>query len=131
MCSVYLHVNVDCFFPLKCHLCFFFKDPDLQVKVIRKDSSNSWAQLSCHSSCHRPDRSSYVWYRNGKKIQGETSSSYSDYFSSSDSYSCAVRGQEAFPSPPVCEFASCTYTLTSQYSNNFKCNCTGILQIFM
>uniref|UniRef100_A0A671W449 Ig-like domain-containing protein n=1 Tax=Sparus aurata TaxID=8175 RepID=A0A671W449_SPAAU len=49
-----------------------------------------------------PDRSSYIWYKNGQKIQSETSPTYSVYYNSTDSYSCAVKGHEDFPSPPVC-----------------------------
>ncbi|XP_044046471.1 B-cell receptor CD22-like isoform X2 [Siniperca chuatsi] len=76
-------------------------DPDLQVQVSRSQYSN-WAELQCHSRCHLPDRPSYVWYKNGQMIQAETSSSYSVSFGSADSYSCAVKGLEDFPSPSVC-----------------------------
>ncbi|XP_044047684.1 B-cell receptor CD22-like isoform X2 [Siniperca chuatsi] len=75
---------------------------DLQVLVRRSSSSSSWASLLCHSSCRLPDRPSYVWYKNGQMIQAETSSSYSGYLDSADSYSCAVKGLEDFPSPSVC-----------------------------
>ncbi|XP_044047682.1 B-cell receptor CD22-like isoform X10 [Siniperca chuatsi] len=76
-------------------------DPDLQVQVSRSQYSN-WAMLQCHSRCRLPDRPSYVWYKNGQMIQAETSSSYSGYLGSADSYSCAVKGLEDFPSPSVC-----------------------------
>ncbi|XP_076583696.1 B-cell receptor CD22-like [Chaetodon auriga] len=76
---------------------------DLQVK--EGHSSNSgW--IICHSVCDRPHHSSYIWYRNGEKIQRETSYSSYYYYSSShnsaDSYSCALSGHEDFPSPSVC-----------------------------
>ncbi|XP_036953180.1 B-cell receptor CD22-like [Acanthopagrus latus] len=74
---------------------------DLQVQVSRS-SHSSWRDLKCHSSCRLPDRSSYIWYRNGQKIQSQTSSNYSVYYTYVDSYSCAVEGREDFPSPPVC-----------------------------
>ncbi|XP_073331781.1 B-cell receptor CD22-like [Pagrus major] len=73
---------------------------DLQVKVSGSTHS-SWRDLKCHSSCHLPDRSSYIWYKRGQKIQSQTSSTYSNYFNYADSYSCAVKGHEDFPSPPV------------------------------
>ena len=66
----------------------------------------TWAELKCHSSCRLPDRSSYIWYKNGMKILRETSSSYSADFNTADSYSCAVEGHEDFHSLSVCEFSS-------------------------
>nr|XP_033945003.1 B-cell receptor CD22-like [Pseudochaenichthys georgianus] len=74
--------------------------PDVQVQVSRLYIS--WVELQCRSSCHLPDRPSFLWYKNGQKIREETSSSYSDYFLPADSYSCAVRGHEDFPAPSVC-----------------------------
>ncbi|XP_036952844.1 carcinoembryonic antigen-related cell adhesion molecule 5-like isoform X6 [Acanthopagrus latus] len=76
-------------------------DPDLQVQVSRS-SYSGWRDLKCHSSCRLPDRSSYIWYRNGQKIPSQTSSTYSNFFNYADSISCAVEGHEDFPSPPVC-----------------------------
>uniref|UniRef100_A0A671VX57 Ig-like domain-containing protein n=2 Tax=Sparus aurata TaxID=8175 RepID=A0A671VX57_SPAAU len=73
---------------------------DLQVKVTKLPSSPP--ELNCHSSCRLPDRSSYIWYNNGQKIQSQTSSTYTVNFNSADSHSCAVEGHEDFPSPPVC-----------------------------
>ncbi|XP_030284101.1 B-cell receptor CD22-like [Sparus aurata] len=73
---------------------------DLQVKVGRSSYSGK-RELKCHSSCRLPARSSYIWYKNGQKIQSQTSSTYSYHFNSVDSYSCAVKGHEDFPSPPV------------------------------
>ncbi|XP_036953192.1 B-cell receptor CD22-like [Acanthopagrus latus] len=80
---------------------------DLQVQVSRS-SHSSWRDLKCHSSCRLPDRSSYIWYRNGQKIPSQTSSTYSVHYTYADSYSCAVEGREDFPSPPVCvEYTTC------------------------
>ncbi|XP_045887266.1 hemicentin-1-like [Micropterus dolomieu] len=59
-----------------------------------------WAQVKCHSSCHLSDQTSYIWYKNGQKIDKEAPS-YSDYFYSADSYSCALTGHVDFPSPSV------------------------------
>ncbi|XP_037620176.1 B-cell receptor CD22-like isoform X2 [Sebastes umbrosus] len=74
---------------------------DLQVKVSRSDihESNSRTELKCQSSCRHPVN--YVWYKNGQKIRGQTSASYSGYHNLADIFSCAVRGSEAFPSPSV------------------------------
>ncbi|XP_051241620.1 B-cell receptor CD22-like isoform X2 [Dicentrarchus labrax] len=86
----------------------------LQVLVSGTSWLSYWAKLKCQSSCRLPDHPSYVWYKNGQKIPTETSSSYSGYFDSADSYSCAVKGHEDSPSPSVCVFdQSCnrvTYT---------------------
>ncbi|XP_037620241.1 B-cell receptor CD22-like isoform X2 [Sebastes umbrosus] len=68
------------------------------LTVQMKGSSSNW--LECHSNCPLPDRPSYIWYKNGQEVQAETSSSYSG-FSYEDNYSCAVKGYEDFPSPPV------------------------------
>ncbi|GLD67823.1 hemicentin-1-like isoform X1 [Lates japonicus] len=75
-------------------------NPALQVQVRR--SYSLWTVLFCNSTCHLSDRPSYIWYKNGQKIQGETTSSYADYFYPEDSVSCAVIGHEDFPSPSVC-----------------------------
>ncbi|XP_038560048.1 uncharacterized protein LOC119892017 [Micropterus salmoides] len=45
---------------------------DLQVQVSRSKYS-PWAELKCHSSCRLPGHPSYIWYKNGQKIQEETS----------------------------------------------------------
>ncbi|XP_030284207.1 B-cell receptor CD22-like [Sparus aurata] len=78
----------------------WFDSEDFQVKVGRSSYSGK-RELKCHSSCRLPARSSYIWYKNGQKIQSQTSSTYSYHFNSVDSYSCAVKGHEDFPSPPV------------------------------
>ncbi|XP_026215370.1 titin-like [Anabas testudineus] len=76
-------------------------DPDLQVLVWRFSSTKVW--LKCYSSCRLPDHSSYIWYKNGEKINEnqEEISQHSLYYIG-DSYSCALRGHEDFPSPSVC-----------------------------
>ncbi|XP_033945283.1 uncharacterized protein [Pseudochaenichthys georgianus] len=74
-------------------------DPDLKVQV--QVHSSSWSKLQCYTSCRLPHGSSYIWYENGRKMAKETFS-YSVYFGFASSYSCAVRGHEDFPSPPVC-----------------------------
>ncbi|KAL7405161.1 hypothetical protein ABVT39_024708 [Epinephelus coioides] len=71
---------------------------DLDLKVSRSSSSSS---LQCHSSCHLPDHTSYIWYKNGQKIKEDTSPYVYFSYDSADSYSCAVKGCENFPSPSV------------------------------
>ncbi|XP_036953138.1 basement membrane-specific heparan sulfate proteoglycan core protein-like [Acanthopagrus latus] len=73
---------------------------DLQVQVHDVQQGFSRTILKCQSSC-LPDVSSYIWYKSGQKIQ-EGKSSYSSHIYPTDSYSCALKGREDFPSPPVC-----------------------------
>ncbi|XP_037620128.1 B-cell receptor CD22-like isoform X4 [Sebastes umbrosus] len=87
----------------------FVTGPGLTVKRL---SSSKW--LKCLNSCPLPDRPSYIWYKNGQEIQAGTSSYYLGS-KNEDSYSCAVKGYEDFPSPPECHYgpSSCnrvTYT---------------------
>ncbi|XP_038568287.1 uncharacterized protein LOC119898164 isoform X2 [Micropterus salmoides] len=97
---------------------------DLQVQVIRStDYTYNQADLLCYSSCRLPDHSSYIWYKNGQKIQTETSSSYSDYFDSADSYSCAVKGLEGFPSLSVCVYGQICNRVT--YTDRSICAVKG------
>ncbi|XP_054482759.1 sialoadhesin-like, partial [Anoplopoma fimbria] len=76
---------------------------DLQVQVNRLAVYQYYnrAELTCQSSCLPPGHPYYVWYKNGQKIWRQTSISYSDIFYPSNSISCAVRGDEGFPSPSV------------------------------
>ncbi|XP_070847589.1 uncharacterized protein [Chaetodon trifascialis] len=75
---------------------------DLQVQVFRsiRHKGRIRTELKCHSSC-QPDQASYIWYKNGQKIQ-EATPSYSAYIHPADSYSCALKGHEDFPSPSKC-----------------------------
>ncbi|XP_045931695.1 B-cell receptor CD22-like [Micropterus dolomieu] len=76
---------------------------DLQVQVIRSTVYKNYteAELLCHSSCRLPDRSSYVWFKNGQKMERVETSSYKDQFYHGDIISCAVKGHEDFCSPSV------------------------------
>ncbi|XP_030284673.1 uncharacterized protein LOC115588301 [Sparus aurata] len=78
---------------------------DLQVRVDRSHvfPSELWARLMCHSSCRLRGRLLYVWYKNRRIIQGQTSSYYSDSITPTDSFSCAVEGHENLRSRPLCE----------------------------
>ncbi|XP_069386280.1 Fc receptor-like protein 2 isoform X2 [Paralichthys olivaceus] len=74
---------------------------DLHVQVNRPVEGYYYnnAKLKCQSSCRLPDHLTYVWYKNQqKKIEG---ASYSDWFDSADTVSCAVKGLEDFHSPSM------------------------------
>ncbi|XP_051801940.1 B-cell receptor CD22-like [Acanthochromis polyacanthus] len=71
---------------------------DLRVNV--PNSSSSWKTLTCHSDCLLPDHSTYVWYKNGRDT-GIATRSHSVDFQYRDSFSCALRGFEDFPSASV------------------------------
>ncbi|XP_070771473.1 Fc receptor-like protein 2 [Enoplosus armatus] len=71
------------------------------LQVSRSETKRG--ELECQSRCHPPGHPFYVWYKNGQKTPKETYFSYySDYFSYTESYSCAVKEHEDFPSPSVC-----------------------------
>ncbi|XP_068560473.1 B-cell receptor CD22-like isoform X2 [Cebidichthys violaceus] len=76
---------------------------DLQIQVSRLHvyGSYNWAEMKCQSSCRPPGHHHYIWYKNRQNIQTQTSISYSGNFNPADIFSCAVRGYEDFPSPPV------------------------------
>ncbi|XP_073331801.1 B-cell receptor CD22-like [Pagrus major] len=80
---------------------FITYQEDLQVMVNSLQASTRWVVLMCHSSCHLSGRLHYVWYKNGRIGQGQSSYYYSDYFNPADSFSCAVEGHENSRSPPL------------------------------
>ncbi|XP_034094428.1 transmembrane and immunoglobulin domain-containing protein 1-like [Gymnodraco acuticeps] len=70
---------------------------DLQVQVSRSGSSTL---LQCLNSCP-PGHTSYIWFKNGQEVKEDTSP-YADFsYGSADSYSCALKGLEDFPSLSV------------------------------
>ncbi|XP_041658443.1 sialoadhesin-like isoform X2 [Cheilinus undulatus] len=75
----------------------------LQVKVMKitTQQSSTEAELRCHSSCSEADRLSYVWFRNGQKVTGESKSTTKIRYDLEDEISCALQGHERFPSPSV------------------------------
>ncbi|KAK0144993.1 Sialic acid-binding Ig-like lectin 5 [Merluccius polli] len=75
---------------------------DLQVKVIPSTTS-SRLTLECHSAYGAADNQTFIWYKNGQSVRGVSTRSYSDFFKSEDSFSCAVEGHERFHSPLVCK----------------------------
>ncbi|RVE76669.1 hypothetical protein OJAV_G00011120 [Oryzias javanicus] len=99
---------------------------DLQVKIQTKSwcsGGSCWFEILCQSRCSLPPSSSYVWYRNGKKITDTTQQKYSDYFYSLYSVSCAVRGHESLHSPLVCVYGHSCYKVS--YSERSICAFRG------
>ncbi|KAK2817470.1 hypothetical protein Q5P01_025661 [Channa striata] len=97
---------------------------DLEVQVSKSHpiSYPSWAKLTCHSSCHLPVNPSYIWFNKGLKTQ-QDKASFEQYFDWSDSYSCAVKGFEQFPSPSVCVKDESCYRVT--YTHRSICAFRG------
>uniref|UniRef100_A0A3P8STU7 B-cell receptor CD22 n=1 Tax=Amphiprion percula TaxID=161767 RepID=A0A3P8STU7_AMPPE len=78
------------------------KDPQLQVHVSRSvNRFPTWTELTCQSSCQRPDYPSYNWYNNNVKVLEGKTYLHLQAFGPSDSYYCAVQGQEHFRSHAV------------------------------
>ncbi|XP_030599853.1 B-cell receptor CD22-like [Archocentrus centrarchus] len=98
----------------------------LTVTALHVDTSSyyNWAKLTCQSSCRLPNRPSFIWYKNGQKIYGQTNMYlYPEIPNPSDSYSCAASGHEALPSPSVCvQGDSCNRV---NYSNRNICAFKG------
>ncbi|XP_041640770.1 sialoadhesin-like [Cheilinus undulatus] len=95
------------------------KVPDLKVQ-----RTYSWSklELKCLSSCLLPHHVSYVWYKNGHKISAEESS-YSAEYVYEDSYSCALKGYEDFPSPLYCYYDSLCNKV--KYTHRTICSSRG------
>uniref|UniRef100_A0A3B5AAG2 Ig-like domain-containing protein n=1 Tax=Stegastes partitus TaxID=144197 RepID=A0A3B5AAG2_9TELE len=85
---------------------------DLQVSRSPIRDSRS-VELKCQSSCPLPDHQPYVWYSNGRIIEGQTSQSYLSHFDSLNKISCAVSGHEKSTSPSVLVKAPWDVTYTS------------------
>ncbi|XP_062241320.1 hemicentin-1-like [Platichthys flesus] len=77
-------------------------DHQLQVHVRRSTTypSSTWTELTCHRRCQLPDHLSYVWYNNNKPV-GRKKYFHLRHFNPEDSYHCAIKGQERFPSPTL------------------------------
>ncbi|KAG7220292.1 hypothetical protein INR49_018284 [Caranx melampygus] len=79
----------------------------LQVsRVIGAHQSHAEAKLKCVSSCSPTGLFIFVWFKNGEKVQEETSSSYTSNFGLGDDISCALRGYEDHRSASVCSAKS-------------------------
>lgn len=76
----------------------------IHVNTVEVNQSSTKAELSCRSSCSEP---SYVWFKNGQNVfEG---ASYKGYFNPGDSISCALKGNEDYRSPLLCEFTSLSH----------------------
>nr|XP_046189521.1 basement membrane-specific heparan sulfate proteoglycan core protein-like isoform X3 [Oncorhynchus gorbuscha] len=73
---------------------------DLQVKVT--SAAEGQKTLTCSTTCTLTDNPTYIWYRNGQRLDESTSLQYSVNNSYSDSYSCAVKSHEDVQAPAVC-----------------------------
>ncbi|KAM9490033.1 sialic acid-binding Ig-like lectin 6 isoform 1-T1 [Salvelinus alpinus] len=62
---------------------------DLQVKV-----TTTWLSttLTCSTTCTLTGNPTYIWYRNSKIVQEDSSPMFSVYFNTEDSFYCAVNG---------------------------------------
>uniref|UniRef100_A0A8C7JUY4 B-cell receptor CD22 n=2 Tax=Oncorhynchus kisutch TaxID=8019 RepID=A0A8C7JUY4_ONCKI len=75
--------------------------------------------LTCSNTCTLSDNPNptYIWYKNGHRLDKHISQQYRIHIYSSDIYSCAVKGHEDLLSPAVCVHGlSClnvTYTKRS------------------
>ncbi|XP_047197618.1 sialoadhesin-like, partial [Hippoglossus stenolepis] len=67
-------------------------DPDVQVIW-----SPIGPTLTCHSSCLLSGRPSFVWYKNGTEIHGETSPTFRGFLHPENSYSCAYELHHSSP----------------------------------
>uniref|UniRef100_A0A674CK77 Ig-like domain-containing protein n=1 Tax=Salmo trutta TaxID=8032 RepID=A0A674CK77_SALTR len=90
---------------------------DLQVKV----TTTWWSTtLTCSTTCTLTGNSTYIWYRNSKIVQEDSSPSYSVYFKTEDSFYCAVKG---INSPAVSVRAQSYFHLT--YTHQRICTLKG------
>uniref|UniRef100_A0A3P9N637 Ig-like domain-containing protein n=1 Tax=Poecilia reticulata TaxID=8081 RepID=A0A3P9N637_POERE len=73
----------------------------LHVQVMKSENKDVYvsAELSCGSSCSA-GLHSFIWIRNGEKIQNENQTVSVPVYSG-DTYSCALEGFDEFPSPSV------------------------------
>ncbi|XP_063739734.1 sialic acid-binding Ig-like lectin 10 isoform X1 [Eleginops maclovinus] len=74
----------------------------VQVITVSVNQSDTFAELKCHSSCLS---ASYVWFKSGEKITTTNNNtyiySYKGQLNHKDNITCAFKGHEDFPSPPV------------------------------
>ncbi|XP_060923486.1 B-cell receptor CD22-like, partial [Limanda limanda] len=67
-------------------------DPDVQVIC-----SPIGPTLTCQSSCLLSGRPSFVWYKNGTEIPGETSPTFKGFLHPENSYSCSYEHHHSSP----------------------------------
>ncbi|XP_071032205.1 Fc receptor-like protein 5 isoform X2 [Oncorhynchus clarkii lewisi] len=101
----------------------------LQVKVT--PAAEGQKTLTCSTTCTLTDNPTYIWYKNGQRLDEPTSQQPSSnmlmvWDSTVDIYSCAVEGHEALRSPVVCFQVKVTPEQFSEY-NTLTCITTCVL----
>uniref|UniRef100_A0A8C7MYF6 Ig-like domain-containing protein n=2 Tax=Oncorhynchus kisutch TaxID=8019 RepID=A0A8C7MYF6_ONCKI len=94
---------------------------DLQVKVT--PAAEGQKTLTCSTTCTLTDNPTYIWYRNGQRLDESTSLQYSVNNSYSDSYSCAVKSHEDIQAPAVCVVGESCMNVT--YTHQSICALKG------
>ncbi|XP_052384010.1 B-cell receptor CD22-like isoform X6 [Oncorhynchus keta] len=94
---------------------------DLQVKVT--PAAEGQKTLTCSTTCTLTDNPTYIWYRNGQRLDESTSLQYSVNSSYSDSYSCAVKSHEDIQAPAVCVVGESCMNVT--YTHQSICALKG------
>ncbi|XP_070965586.1 sialoadhesin-like [Oncorhynchus clarkii lewisi] len=102
---------------------------DLQVKVT--PAAEGQKTLTCITTCTLTDNPTYIWYKNGQRLDEPTSQQHSSnmlvvWDSTVDIYSCAVEGHEALHSPVVCFQVKVTPKQYAMYKT-LTCSTTCIL----
>uniref|UniRef100_A0A4W5MJ32 Ig-like domain-containing protein n=1 Tax=Hucho hucho TaxID=62062 RepID=A0A4W5MJ32_9TELE len=94
----------------------------LQVKVTGGHQDKT---LTCSATCTLTDNPNptYIWYKNGQRLDEPTSLQYSVNSYYSDSYSCAVKGHEDHHSPAVCVLGESCMNVT--YTHQSICAMKG------
>ncbi|XP_045546870.1 sialoadhesin [Salmo salar] len=103
----------------------------LQVKVT--PAAEGQKTLTCITTCTLTDNPTYIWYKNGQRLDEPTSQQYSSnmlvvWDSSVNIYSCAVEGHEGLHSPEVCFQVKVTPQQFSVYKTltcSTTCTLTG------
>ncbi|XP_071032003.1 sialoadhesin-like [Oncorhynchus clarkii lewisi] len=101
----------------------------LQVKVT--PAAEGQKTLTCITTCTLTDNPTYIWYKNGQRLDEPTSQQHSSnmlvvWDSTVNIYSCAVEGHEALHSPVVCFQVKVTPKQYSMYKT-LTCSTTCIL----
>ncbi|XP_055763668.1 sialoadhesin-like isoform X2 [Salvelinus fontinalis] len=81
--------------------------------------------LTCSNTCTLSDNPNptYIWYRNGQRLDEHISQQYSIHNYYSGSYSCAVKGYEDLLSPAVCVLGQNCFNVT--YTHQSICAVKG------
>ncbi|XP_045568587.1 B-cell receptor CD22 isoform X1 [Salmo salar] len=93
----------------------------LQVKVT--PAAEGQKTLTCITTCTLTDNPTYIWYKNGQRLDEPTSQQYSVNSYYSDSYSCTVKGHEDHHSPAVCVLGESCMNVT--YTHHSICALKG------